>query len=543
VFEQATVYRTKRGESSDPWTAVLSEGGMSRTSLAIAPSNPNIVYALAASNRSGPRGTTQNLHAVYRSEREGDPGSWSAQIRYDDAEKLHTAILSNAYAAINPQCQGQDATFVGDWIPMGWHCNVIAVDPLNPDRVWAAGVDLFRSDDGGKTWGEASYWWTQPTQSSFVHADQHVILFDPAYDGAANQTMFVTNDGGIYRTDNANADIGTATLTACHPEDSQVAFTSLNHQLGVTQFYHGAVFPDGTRFLGGAQDNGTILGTAGGGIDGWVIQWGGDGGYVAIDPSDPKTTYFESQNGEIVRFTGLHLFDSAATLRDQDQFLFITPFVLDPAKTTRLWIGGTRLWRTENRGDEWSAGSATLNGMVSAIAVGKQHADRVIAGTNAGDIVRNDSAPAGTSTTVWKRAHPRDGFVSSITFDPVDDDIVYATYAGFGGAHVWKSTDAGASWAATDGAGTGALPDIPAHSMAIDPTRPSRLYLGSDLGIFVSNDGGEHWMVENTGFASVVTELVTIAPGERGPAVYAFTHGRGAWRAELVEGRRRRAVR
>ncbi|MGZ7078756.1 MAG: WD40/YVTN/BNR-like repeat-containing protein, partial [Thermoanaerobaculia bacterium] len=132
----------------------------------------------------------------------------------------------------------------------------------------------------------------------------------------------------------------------------------------------------------------------------------------------------------------------------------------------------------------------------------------------------------------------------SISFDPADDGVVYATYAGFGGgAHVWKSPDGGTTWSPLDGSGSDQLPDIPAHSLAVDPTHAGRLYLGSDLGIFVSNDAGEHWQVENTGFAPVITELVLIAAGEHGPAVYAFTHGRGVWRAELVEPRRRRAVR
>src|SRR6185436_5972411 len=106
-----------------------------------------------------------------------------------------------------------------------------------------------------------------------------------------------------------------------------------------------------------------------------------------------------------------------------------------------------------------------------------------------------------------------------------------------------KSSDGGANWTALDGSGNGALPDIPVHSIAIDPTRPTRLYLGTDLGIFVSTDGGATWNVENTGFAAVVTETVLIAQGDRGPAVYAFTHGRGAWRTELTPvPPRRRAV-
>src|SRR4029079_5518727 len=113
--EQATVYRTKNGEGSGAWTSVLSDPGMSRTSLAVAPSDPSIVYALAASNRLGPRNTTQNLLAVYRSEQNGDPGAWTTQVRYDDADKLSRVLLTNAQPAIAPQCEGKDDSVTGDW--------------------------------------------------------------------------------------------------------------------------------------------------------------------------------------------------------------------------------------------------------------------------------------------------------------------------------------------------------------------------------------------------------------------------------------------
>ena len=127
-------------------------------------------------------------------------------------------------------------------------------------------------------------------------------------------------------------------------------------------------------------------------------------------------------------------------------------------------------------------------------------------------------------------------------FDPSNPNTVFATYAGFGGTHIWMSNDAGITWSPLD---SSTLPDIPVHSLAVDPTRPDRLYLGTDLGVFVSVDRGRTWAVENTGFANAITEHVMIGKGVNGPAVYAFTHGRGAWRAELVfqSKPRRRAVR
>ncbi|HEX2120791.1 MAG TPA: hypothetical protein VHL59_04040, partial [Thermoanaerobaculia bacterium] len=541
TFQRATVYRTTNAERDTAWTAVLSEPNMGRTTLAIAPSNPSIVYALSASNEAG--AYHQGLLAVFRSDQNGDAGSWEARVRNTSADRASTLLLTNPLYGSLTICRSSNARDV--FITMGWYCNALAVDPVDPNRVWAGGVDLFRSDDGGASWGVASYWWTSASRPSFVHADQHAIVFHPHYDANANRKMFVANDGGVYRTDNALADPATGSHAPCNTT-SNLRFTPLNNNYGVTQFYHGAVFPDGRAFIAGAQDNGTVRGSIAEGTDGWRRVTGGDGGYVAIDPHEPNFVYAESQGGVLYRSSdGGERFDTA-TAGLSDRFAFITPLAMDPNDTKRLWYGGTKLWRTDDRAQLWSAASATLRGLVSAIAVAPGMSDRVLAGTDAGDIVRSDSATTAAGTTRWSEARPRDGFVSSLAFDPVDPNVAFATYAGFGGTHVWKSIDGGATWSPLDGTGDGALPDIPVHSLVVDPTRRERLYLGTDLGVFVSLDGGTRWAVENTGFTAAVTESLVIGRGARGPAIYAFTHGRGAWRAELTlppSAPRRRSVR
>ena len=95
-----------------------------------------------------------------------------------------------------------------------------------------------------------------------------------------------------------------------------------------------------------------------------------------------------------------------------------------------------------------------------------------------------------------------------------------------------------------DGAGEGALPDIPVHSLVVDPTRPTRLFIGTDLGVFVSLDRGMSWSVETSGFPNAVTESLAIGRGPEGVSLFAFTHGRGAWRVRLGEFTpRRRGIR
>jgi photosystem II stability/assembly factor-like uncharacterized protein len=537
TFDQATVYRTLNGESDAPWQPVLSEPNMGRTTLAVAPSQPATMYALSASNEPGVK-TYQGMLAIWRSDRNGEPGSWTAQVTNESTEDiLGPLLLTNLITADNDICGGPDEPP----LTMGWYCNTIAVDPADPERLWVGGVDLFRSDDGGRSWGQASYWWTEfVDEMPFAHADQHVIAFHPQYNGTTNKIAYFGNDGGVFRTTDARAAVVQGKDAVCIDAISSVPFTAMNNNYGVTQFYHGAVFPTGRSFLGGTQDNGTILGTMTDGPNNWRRVYGGDGGYVGIDV-EPRLVYAESQYGNLRRSTdgGRNFLGFIGGL--DDEFLFIAPLAADPNLSQVVWLGGTQMWRNTT-GQRWERASTPLGeaGTISALAIAPGNSNRVLAGTHKGTIFRTDSALTATANTPWTPVRPRDGFVSSLVFDPMDVNVVYATYAGFGGAHVWKSIDAGATWAAIGNS----LPDMPVHSIAVDPTRRERLYLGTDLGVFVSLDGGATWAVENSGFAAAVTEHVTIAPGALGPAVYAFTHGRGAWRAELtIVGPKRRGVR
>lgn len=544
TFAEATVWRNRAAESAAAWEAILDEPGMGRTSLAIAPSDQNVIYALAASNEPGPGGRfSQGLLAVFRSERSGERGSWEARTRNSDPDVVNTMLLTNPLPALFPICEPR-TTDPARYITMGWYTNVIAVDPVDPNRVWAGGVDIFRSDDGGRRWGPASYWWAAGDRS-FAHADQHAVVFHPSYDGEANQIMYLANDGGIFRTDNALASIRTDPKSVCNSDFSSVVWRALNHDFGVTQFYHGAVTPGGRTYAAGAQDNGTVLGTDEAGINGWRSIFGGDGGYVAFDPRNPDVLYVESQGGNLARSeNGGRTFTGAREGLSDSGFLFVTPFTLDPNAPDRLWIGGRQLWKSDDQARTWTAVSRALPGSVSAIAVAPGRSDLVVAGTHLGHVLRNVGALAATSDSTWSVSQPRSGFVSSIAFDPGDANVVYATYAGFGGPHVWKSTDAGSSWTAIDGNGQASIPDIPVHCLVVDPSRPGRIFLGTDLGVFVSLNGGAHWAVENTGFASVATEALALSNGPNGYALFAFTHGRGAWRVDLMaEPQRRRAIR
>jgi hypothetical protein len=542
-YEQATVYRFPRAADRSDAEVVLRERDMGRTSLAIAPSNPDVMYALAASNVPGPHGIyEQGLLAVYRSDRGGTAGSWEIRVNHHDPTFLNTMLLTNVASAAPRVCtpQGSNALLA----VMGWYNNVIAVDPRDPNRVWAAGVEWFRSDDGGRNWGLASLGYGPISAPYYAHADQHAITFHPNYDGEGNQIALIGGDGGIYRTANARAATSSGSQAICNSgQGIQVAWTSLNRGYGVTQFYHGTPFPDGTQYLAGAQDNNTLLGSDGTGPDGWRSVFGGDGGFSAVHPTQTSQWLMSYQWANLGRTTnaGLNISTArigldpifASNIRPESNYLFIAPFTHDPG-TNNVWLGGNFLYRGPVFGLTWQkVGNAMPDGSrISAIAVSSRTPGTIAIGTDKGHISRVvDSGSSALSTSFTT---PRSGWVTSIAFDPLDDNVLYATYGNFGGAHVFRSIDSGETWQSLDGSGPTGLPDIPVHSIVVDPDDAQRLYLGTDLGVMVSIDGGGTWMTEETGFGPAVTmwlSLIRTPAGQR--LLFAFTHGRGAWRVTL----------
>jgi photosystem II stability/assembly factor-like uncharacterized protein len=189
------------------------------------------------------------------------------------------------------------------------------------------------------------------------------------------------------------------------------------------------------------------------------------------------------------------------------------------------------MWRTSNGGANWSQASAQIfNRPVSSIAVSPVNPDKVLAGTIGGHISRTTAGTTSNASTVWSSTQPRFGWVSSVAFDPSNDNVVYATYSNFNAPssndkHVYKSVNGGATWTGIDGSGSTKIPDTPVHCILVDPNNSSRLYVGTALGVFVSVDGGSSWARENTGFANAPTETLAFDTARGVTNLYAFTHG------------------
>lgn len=513
VFTDASIYRTTDGTT---WSLVHTDADGGRTSLAIAPSNQDIIYALIASTAAG--NYSGGLHQVIRSIDGGT--TWTVQVANTDLTLANTLLLSNPYFG----CSG---TFYNQ----GWYDNIIAVDPTNPATVWVGGIDLFKSTDSGANWGVASVWYDD-TNAWYVHADQHALVFHPNYNGTTNQTLFVGNDGGIFRTNAAVSGVTEAPCAVTGAGMIQFGWTALNNGYNVTQFYHGDTYPNGTTFFGGTQDNGTNRGTTA--STSWTEIFGGDGGYVAVDPSSTNVLFEETTYLSIRKSidSGTNFNPSTTGITEAStNFQFINPFIMDPNNSQILWTGGHTLWRTDNQGTLWIQAS-TLdltgggNNSIASWAVQPGNSDLVLAGDEVGNIYLNASATTATNTTVWTDVANMGGFVSSITFDPNTTTTVYATVSTFGATHLWRSTDSGVTWAAFGGA----LPDVPFHSVLVETGDSTRIYVGTDRGIFVTPNGGTTWYYAQ-GFPRVPVEWMDMESDSGTEYLYAFTHGRSVLRS------------
>ncbi|MBL4661621.1 MAG: hypothetical protein JKY19_14780, partial [Alcanivoracaceae bacterium] len=513
--------------------------------------NQDIIYALSSSIIAGPdlnadsQGDFNNaLHAVFKSTDGGE--SWLATTRNTNPDKMSAILLHYPIGVYFNQCSnGEEPNY---YYGAGWYDQLLAVDPVNPDVVWVGGLNLFRSDDGGESFG---FLVGNDISPSYPGGDMHVLKFHPEYDGVSNSTVVVGSDAGLRMSKNANAEVVyDADAAFCGDATDGLIWENINNNYGVTQFYAGAVFSGGASYMAGAQDVGNWMGNDIDGSNNWRFLFPADGGYMAIDPRNEDHIFATSirsnfkkstDRGESWRWHGSQI---------QDLPIVIMPFEMDPNNPDRLWAAATRLWRSDNQGDYWYPASAAIDGEVipsgvsfpistasaSAMVISPHDSNIVLVANQLG-IYRHETAaePVQHNTDFVKMNSPREGWVSSLMFDPLERDTVYATYSTYGGKHIWKSIDKGMNWVAIDGVNEGQLPDFPVHKLVINPKNTQQLYIGTESGVFVSLDGGLHWAVENTGFSNVIVEFLVIDESEDEVNLFAFTFGRGAWKVPLSD--------
>ncbi|HZH98061.1 MAG TPA: hypothetical protein VEX38_03745, partial [Fimbriimonadaceae bacterium] len=488
-------YSSNAGATWNVSTGSLSNvsGFNSRLELAYAPSSPNIVYALAG-----------NSGRVHKST---DGGQTFAQVT--------TSVSGNN-------------TETGQL----WYDNTIWVDPTNPNVLVLGAVHLYRSMDGGVTIGGSSTTTTSPSGrisngyilTSQPHPDMHNIVSDPGYNGTTNRRVYIVNDGGVFRTDNILAN-----RTSGY---SNFAWTQLNNGYATSQFYGAAGHAGVDRIIGGLQDNGTLR------VQGNNTQanltFGGDGGWSAIDPTDPNYTYGEYVYLQIHRSTNGGASASSIYNGISDtggSANFIAPFILDPNDPNVMLGGGRSLWRSTNvkaTTPSWSAIRPAGSDNISAIAVAPGNSNIIWVAQNNGVVSKTTDGT--TASPAWEVVDNNAGtnplpnrYITRILIDPDNSNKVYVSTGGFTSDNLYRTVDGGATW--TDI--TGNLPDAPIRGIARHPNNPNWLYVGTEVGIFATEDGGATWSTTNDGPATVSVDEVNFMHGST--TLLAATHGRGLW--------------
>jgi hypothetical protein len=422
----------------------------------------------------------------------------------------------------------------------GWYDNIIWVDPTNANTVIVGGIDLWRSTDGGASLTKISEWRRMPASP---HADHHAIVAHPNFNGTSNKTVFFGNDGGIYKTD----DVYTAATTS--------GWQELNNNLGITQFFGAAGNVSSGVIVGGTQDNGTLRYS--GGTETWTQMFGGDGGFSAADPSDPNYFYGEYVYAQIHRsnnggtsseyINGQYWNGSSWAWKSPPYMIpdvqnkkanFIAPLILDPNNPNRILIGGESLWKTDDAktvntnttGPSWQSIKGSVGSNISAIAVAKGDSNTIWVGHNNGLVYKSTNGGGSWAQVDTGTPNLPNRYVMRITIDANNHNIVYVTFGGFNSDNIWRTADGGSTWTDITGSGATGLPDAPVRTLVIHPNHPNWLYVGTEVGIFVSEDTGTTWHLPHEGPATVsVDELFWMGNTTR---LIAATHGRGLFKTE-----------
>jgi photosystem II stability/assembly factor-like uncharacterized protein len=485
AIETRGVYRST--DHGATWSGILASGiqtsGFARVQIATAPSNGDIVYAAYTA-------LDETCAGVFKTTNRGD--SWV---------KITT-----------PTSEIDGADYMRE---QGSYNSVLAVNPTNPNLVWAGGIDIYRSTDGGTTWKQVTNWFSV-SGYQYVHADQHALLINPKN----SFQMYAGCDGGVYKTTNAGA-----------------TFTDANAGLITTQFHSGTPHPTTDVVLGGTIDNGNLKISAG---TTWSDVTGGDGGWTAIDYKNPRTMYAEIYYLDFYKSTN---YGAAGSWRSKmsgiptsgsggtsDRVGFMAPFEMDRTDPTRLYAGTYRLYRTTNSAELWSPISTDLtggSGYLTAIGLTAATQSVIYTGASTGAVFVSTNAG-----TVWKRSNTGlpARYVTDIAVDHADPARAWVTLSGFGTAHVYRTTDYGTTWSDASGTAPMSLPDVPASTIVVNPRRPAHIIVGTDVGVFESADEGATWQIRNESMGNVtIADLQFRADG----VLYAATHGRGMFRSNM----------
>jgi hypothetical protein len=505
---------------------VHSETNQGHASFAFAPSSPSTVYALVSQLGSPFDQSQVPMLVLLKSTDSG--ATWVDVARQNGNETLmKNHLLSEVFLASQSTCSGVPGlSFIR---AEGNDKNALAVDPVNANRLYAGGKDFFRSTDGGVSWGIAS-------SSQFVssggnmRSGHYAIAFPAGYNGTTSQTMWIGNDTGLYKTDSA---VSAATTTNPCVAPNSFAFTPRNSGTGAVMFEDGAVQTGGTTYFGASRRFGVTKGTDAAGATGWTSP--SDAvivNEVMTDPANPMVLYRrkDSQNMQKSVDGGVSWTNASSGISGiTGHYPFST---VDPSFSSRLWTGaGQQIYRSMDAAGSWQAANAPLADAWSFtnVAVAPSDPNRVVAvglmDQSRVRLLTTTSGLTSTGSTSWTLRDPGLFYLRRhpVAIDPSDPQVILLGEETF---RVIRSTDFGATWNPVGGPSV--VPGPRPTAILIDPAVPGRFFVGTAAGLYATPDGGLSWTLE-TGMPRAYISNLRL----EGRKLFAFTLGRGAWRAVL----------
>ncbi len=474
----------------------LLDQKVDRVAIDVATDEPSVVYALMADASSPELSKRGNASILFRSNDAGE--TWT---------RTH---------------EGYVPTYIG------WDFCDVRVAPDNADRIYVGGTRLIVSTDGGQTFqGEGGFavntqrdevFRLHPTRGIGMHLDVHDIWIDPVHP----ERVMLGNDGGLYVSN-----------------DRGQTWLHLN-TLPIAEFYK--IHLDNQKpfnVWGGTQDNASFVGpSTARHADGVEDQWqqvfldpwsGGDGFATFPDPNDSQTIFYTQQMGDLKRARLGQLTAEKGIQpgrgRGKSKFRFSwdTPFFSSahPGKTV-LYCGAQCVLRSEDRGDNWEAISPDLVDRDALLALAESPVDplRLIAGAGRGQL--HLTKDGGKN---WRPAGPGlpAVLVRDIILSAHDVNTVYAVLSGKededSAGYLYRSADFGETWNSI----AGNLPGESCNALAEDPKTKGLLFVGTDLGAYVSLDDGKQW--ESLCGTLPTASVVDLQVHGRDGMLVAATHG------------------
>lgn len=472
------IYRTTNAGAANPtWTQLaggLPTSSFTRVALGISRTSSQTIYALFA----GPS-PSYTVNRFYRT---------------TDGGATWTAI-----ALPGGNIGGQ-----------GFYNLYVQVDPTTPDIVYLGGISVWKA-----TRNAASNTWTITDIGQRIHPDNHAFAFDPI----DHQIIYAGNDGGVYKS----VDGGTTWLD------------SINEGPCITQFEFIDDHPSADAVVfGGTQDNGTEQYRN---SPVFYHADDGDGGFCAVDQGNPAnviSTYYgpspkrSVQAGQFGSWTSV-----SAGLAGSG--LFYPPLALDRTNSNNIAFGTNQINLDSTQGTGGWPTKVALPGLTGSVsAIDYVNSNLIYAGTTAGQIFQLSRTGTNWTARAIQAAPLPGGFIWDVVARPDNANVVVVVMSGFGINHVWRGAvpaTGPATWTNISGTGSGMLPDIPVNSLAIERTTPDTMYIGTDIGVFRTTNGGTSWTAFSQGLPNCAVFDLRLHEPTR--LLRAGTHGRGLWERRL----------